>query len=349
MQRRLNDSPCSGVRCGIVLSAGNGTRMREFVYRSRGDYLPKQYINFIGKRSMLEHTFQRAEKLIPAQRLFTVVAREHLKFNEVRRQIAWRPQQTIVIQPRNKDTAPGILLPVAYLYKQHPDAAVVIFPSDHFVLEEDLFMRHVDLAFRLVEAERSRMVLLGVEPECADPEYGYIVPRQDIGGSDLGSARIVEAFVEKPSPEIVKKISKEGALWNTLVIVVRAKTLLEVFQRTTAELYYSFQPVLNAIGTPDEQHVIEQVYQELAPVNFSKAVLEALPVEQRRALLVLPVRGVTWSDWGASDRLLNTLRRMGKPGYPEQSGIFLRRETSRLSPRKNVGMLVKRIQDASRN
>jgi mannose-1-phosphate guanylyltransferase len=81
MELRPSDSSVPRIRCGIVLSGGNGGRIRDFVSQLRDCDLPKQYINFVGKRSMLEHTFQRAEKLIPAQRLFTVLASEHLNFD----------------------------------------------------------------------------------------------------------------------------------------------------------------------------------------------------------------------------------------------------------------------------
>jgi len=79
-----NDALGSADRWGIILSGGNGTRLRDLVYRRRADHLPKQYLNFIGKRSMLEHTLHRAEKLIPAQKLLTVISKEHLQFDEVR-------------------------------------------------------------------------------------------------------------------------------------------------------------------------------------------------------------------------------------------------------------------------
>ena len=130
------DAASSAHRWGIVLAGGNGTRLRDLVYRKRADYLPKQYLNFIGKRSMLEHTLDRAEKLIPAPKLLTVIAREHLQFPEVSRQIAARPQECIIVQPENKDTGPGILLPLMHLHKRNPAAVVTIFPADHFILEE---------------------------------------------------------------------------------------------------------------------------------------------------------------------------------------------------------------------
>lgn len=313
-----SDESTAAVRCGIVLSAGNGTRLREFVRQHRGNDLPKQYINFVGNRSMLEHTCDRAEGLIPAHRLFIVVAKEHLQFREVHRQLQAKPPQSLVIQPVNKETAPGILLPLLHIYKRFPGAVVAVFPSDHFVLEEDIFMRHVEQAFRVVESDASRMVLLGLEPDEPDPQYGYIVPGENIYDS-RSSARQVEMFVEKPTSDAAKKIIASGALWNTMVMVFACKTLLSVMQRAAPEIYRSFEPIQDAIGTADEQQMIEQIYLKSPALNFSKGVLEALPWEHRRSLFVLPVRGVTWSDWGTADHLSSTLRRLGDRSKFDQS------------------------------
>ena len=338
-----NDSSSPAVRCGIILSGGNGKRLRDVVYRRRADYLPKQYLNFIGKRSMLEHTFQRAEKLIPTQKLLVVIAKEHLQFDEVRHQIASSPRECIVIQPENKDTGPGILLPLMHLYKGYPDAIVALFPSDHFILEEDLFMQHVDRAFRIVESNGSRIVLLGMEPNEPDPEYGYIVPGEKIDDSEPDSVRQVALFVEKPAAQAAKKIIRSGALWNTLVLVVRCKTLLQAIQRAVPELYRSFEPIQSAIGTPDEQRVIEEVYQKLPSLNFSKGVLEVLSFEHRQALVVLPVPGVTWSDWGTSDRLSSMLRQLGEPGYAPPERVLSERRALPVSSANNLAAL-RRIQ-----
>lgn len=151
-----------------------------------------------------------------------------------------------------------------------------------------------------------------MEPITPDPEYGYIVPGEKIKEPGLASARKVEMFVEKPEVEAATKIIRTGALWNTLVMVCRLTTLMNLFRCTSPELYRSFQPILKAIGTPNEQRVLDAVYHELSPINFSTAVLEVLPFEYRQDLLVLPVRGVTWSDWGSADRLLTGLKKISQ-------------------------------------
>jgi mannose-1-phosphate guanylyltransferase len=226
-----------------------------------------------------------------------------------------------------------------YLHKRSPDAIVTLFPSDHFILEEDLFMQHVERASRIVETDGSRIVLLGTEPNEPDPEYGYILYGGRIDTPDLNGGRTVEMFVEKPSADAAKMIMRKGALWNTLVLVVRCKTLLQAIERAAPELYRSFEPIQDAIGTPDEQRVIERVYQKLPSLNFSKGVLEILSYENRQNLRVLPVRGVTWKDWGTSDRLSKTLRQLGAPDLVTPEPVVSEGRALRVSSVRNLAVL----------
>jgi mannose-1-phosphate guanylyltransferase len=294
-------------RCGIVLAAGEGSRLRSFVENLRGDALPKQYVNFIGKRSMLEHTFCRAQKMIPAERLFTVVSQSHLRYPEVRRQLFVRPKACVVEQPENRDTAPGLLLPLAHLYKRYPDSTVVVFPSDHFILEEDLFMAYVDQAFCLVEQDSTRVVLLGISPSEAEPEYGYIVPGKRLSGPSVPDTREVSLFIEKPERDVARELLSCGGLWNTLVIVFKAQTFLKAVSQIAPRLFASFERIWRAVGTPSLGELVKEVYQQMYPLNLSKGLLEHLSMERSPALCVLPVQGVHWSDWGSEQRILRVL------------------------------------------
>ena len=304
------------VRCGIVLAAGEGERLKPFVHRLRGDGLPKQYINFIGTRSMLEHTFSRVEILLPSERLFTVISQRHLRYPEVREQLSSRPGETIVVQPENKETGPGLLLPLMHVYKRHPESAVAVFPSDHFVIEEGLFMAHVDLAFRVVERHPSYVVLLGMEPEEPEPEYGYILPGNKVARLAPLSIHEVSRFVEKPPLHVACELIKQGGLWNALVMVFKVGTLLKLVRRAAPALYRSFKRIEEAIGAPLMEAVIKEVYQRMRPINFSRQVLEIVSAERPSHLLVLPVRGVHWCDWGSEQRIIRVLRKVGYLGGP---------------------------------
>ena len=292
------------MRCGIVLAAGEGQRLQSFVRRLRGDSLSKQFVRFVGNRSMLEHTFNRVEKLIQPGCLFTVVNRHHLNHPEVKRQLESRAPDTIVIQPANRETGPGILLPLMHVYKKYPGADVAVFPSDHFILEEDIFMDHVEMAFRAVERSPSSLVLLGTQPHEPESEYGYIVP----GREALPGVREVLEFVEKPAPEAALKLMERGGLWNTMVIVFKIRTLLDLVRRADPRMYRSFEKIFQALGTDRETAAVNDVYDRIETVNFSKGLLEKFAGDDAGTVLVLAVRGVRWSDWGSERRITTALQ-----------------------------------------
>ena len=243
---------------------------------------------------MLEHTFHRAEKLIPTRQILTVISRHHLSRAEVCRQLASRPRETLIVQPANKETGPGILLPLMFIYKRCPQAIVAIFPSDHFVLEENRFMNHVKLAVQAVQQDPSRIVLLAIEPHEPETEYGYVVPHEDVG--ELGTRR-VSAFIEKPKTELASELVMAGGLWNTMTMVFKAHTLLQLVRSLHPALYLHFCCILDVLGTREERVTIDQVYENLEPINFSKQILERIAVDYPRSISVLPVSeffGATW-------------------------------------------------------
>lgn len=296
------------LRCGIVLAGGEGKRVQPFIRRLLGADLPKQYVNFIGTRSMLEHTFNRVEQLVPPERLFVILAGDHLNHIEVRRQIKNRHRHTVILQPINRETGPGLLLPLMHLIKYYPNSTVAIFPSDHFVLQESLFMTYVRQAFEEVEQFPTKIVFLGVKPSAPEQEYGYILPE----GPELDSQIPgVKAFVEKPAPRIAAQIMSLGGLWNTMVMVFKPEVLLHLVSLSAPELFFSFQQIFLSLGTGREALTIEKVYRQMPPLNFSKDLIEGLDLYSRNQLSVVPMEDVLWSDWGSEDRIVEVLVNLG--------------------------------------
>jgi mannose-1-phosphate guanylyltransferase len=98
-----------------------------------------------------------------------------------------------------------------------------------------------------------------------------------------------------------------GALWNTLVLAARAETLWEVGWQCFPEMMPLFERYGKAVGTSEEESVLESIYEVMPARNFSSHLLERLP--QRVA--VMELRDVLWSDWGKPERILETLQRIG--------------------------------------
>ena len=288
---------------GLVLAAGDGKRLQGYIRATRGDDLPKQYVNFVGQRSMLEHTFDRAQRLIAPERILTIVGQLHLRHGEVRRQLSSQASENVIVQPDNKETGPGIFLPLMHVFKRCPQAIISVFPSDHFILEEECFMDHVELAARAVNHDPSRIALLAMEADAPEVEYGYILPRAEPDHVSLWGTRGAARFVEKPHPQLAQELVRAGGLWNTMIMVFKVSTVLEILHRMYPTTYRYFTHIFDAIGTPAEIETVEAVYQMLEPMNFSKGFLERVADEYPDAISVLPVLKVFWSDLGSPRRI----------------------------------------------
>jgi mannose-1-phosphate guanylyltransferase len=254
---------------------------------------------------MLRRTIRRAERIIPPKRLLTVVIDPHLPY--VEEELGDRPSETIIVQPCNRETAPGILLPLLHVCQRDPQAIVAILPSDHFILEEEPFMAAVENAVAFVNEHPQHPVLLGVEPRRPEVEYGWIELGSAIGRHRDAEVYHVNRFWEKPSLEAASALYFNGCLWNTMVLVVRATALLELFERLTPALMRCFDRIKGTLVSHEEAGALQEVYAELPSVNFSQAILAPSP----HRLGVVRVRDVYWSDWGDPTRLQQDLARFG--------------------------------------
>jgi mannose-1-phosphate guanylyltransferase len=206
---------------GIVLAGGEGNRLKRFIQEYFGADAPKQFCAFVGRRTMIEQALRRAERIIPRKRLVVVATAHHRRY--VFDAVTARPPGTILIQPANRETAPGILLPLVRVLHSDPDAVVAILPSDHFVLPGRRFMAAVSEAATYVSGDGSESVVLrGVEPTDAESDYGWVEPRSPAGVRSHLSIRPINRFVEKPSDGCARELMKKGWLWNTMVMVARA-------------------------------------------------------------------------------------------------------------------------------
>lgn len=255
---------------------------------------------------MVQHTLGRAETLIPRENILVVVDPKHREV--IDHQLKDRPPETVIFQPVNRETAPGVLLPLASIYRNDPVSTVAIFPADHFILEENRFMEHVRAARSAVQLFPEKIVLLGIEPDAPEAEYGWIQPGKRFLDLNNMEIRQVERFHEKPHSTTANDFFKKGFLWNTLVMVTRCSTLWKLVLEALPGMRDPFEKILKALGTSEEQQVIHQEYQKIESATISHGVLEKHPSR----LLVAKVKEVFWSDWGNGPRVLDSLKKIGR-------------------------------------
>jgi mannose-1-phosphate guanylyltransferase len=168
-------------------------------------------------------------------------------------------------------------------------------------------MAHVGAAFATVEARPDLIVLLGIEAESPEVQYGWVEagdPLFDRAGYPVYRVR---RFWEKPAPAVAETLLRRGCLWNSFVLVARVPALLAMVRRATPHLYGAFMAAWLRRPLVGEGEAMRSVYASLRSTSFSVDVLETNPANRA----VLPVRGVAWSDWGDPDRVLRTLGRLG--------------------------------------
>ena len=91
----------------------------------------------------------------------------------------------MIVQPANRKTGPGLLLPLLWIAHRDPKAMVAVFPAYHFIWEESWFLAHVAEAVGVSSRCLDRIILLGMEPEVPETGYGwtYAESRGPTGGS----------------------------------------------------------------------------------------------------------------------------------------------------------------------
>ncbi len=295
----------------IILSGGTGERSYPFIEQWLGYPLPKPYCTFVGTRSMLQHTVGRADRLSPKDQKVIVV--DPIYQNLACSHLEQHMTGQIILQPKNCDTAAEIFLPLTYVLTKDPNATVLIFPADHFVFPEERFVENLQQAIKVAELMIDRIVLFGASPTYFELEYGWLEKGVPIGGGLGVQVYKVESFIDKPDANQGLNAMTRGALWNTTVIVTKATALWHFGWNGFPDLMDRFARLKEAIGTSREGHILQSIYQDMPHYNFSSDFLQRISDH----VGVMELEGVVWSDWGRPERIVETLRVLGKkPVFP---------------------------------
>jgi mannose-1-phosphate guanylyltransferase len=210
------------------------------------------------------------------------------------------------VQPSNRETSASILFPLLHVVRRDPEARVIIFPSDHFILEEHRFMKYVAAGDAFIERHSKYLLLLGVELIHPGADYGWIETSMKIAEIDGSEIFRVKRFLEKPDAQKASVLQKNHSLCNTMVLAGLASTVIRKFRLTTPAVFQAFKRIDAELLSPREGEVVEEVYATLPSVDFSNAILQHDP----RGLAVLRVHDVYWNDWGSGGRIEADLARL---------------------------------------
>ena len=210
------------------------------------------------------------------------------------------PLSRVVVQPDNRGTTAAILVTLLRILRFEHDAIVTFFPADHHYSNDLSLLQAVDTAAGTLRLYPQSIILLGAAPQYPEVEYGWIEPGLGVPSSRCSLFR-VQRFWEKPAHKTASLLIHRGCLWNTFVMVGRARAFLDAITDADREV--------RAILARECTHGADSLFHMLTPGDFSRQVLSACT----ERLLVLPLRGTEWSDLGTPERVSATLKREKPP------------------------------------
>ena len=189
----------------VIMGGGIGSRFWPF---SRESY-PKQFLDFFGSgRSLLQMTFDRFAKIIPTENIYIVTNESYADL--IKEQLPELAEEQILLEPARRNTAPCIAYAAYHIKACNPEANIVVAPSDHLILKEDVFLRDVQKALDFVKRNRA-LVTLGIKPSRPETGYGYIQSSDTV----VDDFTKVKTFTEKPDLELAKVLYKRQDKFNT--------------------------------------------------------------------------------------------------------------------------------------
>jgi mannose-1-phosphate guanylyltransferase len=210
------------------------------------------------------------------------------------------PLSRVVVQPDNRGTTAAILVTLLRVLRFEQDAVVTFFPADHHFSNEASLLDAVDTAAGAIRLYPESIILLGAAPQYPEVEYGWIEPGSRVPSSRSSLFR-VRRFWEKPAHKAANLLMDRGCLWNTFVMVGRARAFLDAIALAV--------PDVRATLARSGAHSADSLFDTLVPGDFSRQVLAACT----ERMLVLRLNGTEWSDLGTPERVFATLKREGVP------------------------------------
>jgi mannose-1-phosphate guanylyltransferase len=256
---------------GVIIAGGVGTR---FWPRSR-EKSPKQFLEILGKGTMIQNTMGRLQGFVDARNTFVVTNR--IQKNHVLKQLPSVPEENIIVEPVGRNTAPCIGLAALHVRAIDPEAVMVVLPADHVIKDSEEFQRILAVAVETAYSSSS-LITIGIKPTHPETGYGYIQIFNEKGEHNPYFAKgvlKVKTFAEKPNLQTAERFMESGDfLWNSGMFVWRADAILQQIQRCLPDLGAELNKIAEVVGTQQYQPTLEKVYGLIRGISIDYGVME---------------------------------------------------------------------------
>lgn len=268
----------------VILAGGEGTRFAPLSTKER----PKQFLEITDcRQTMLRQTFLRILPLVPVQNIYVSTNQRYVGL--VSDQLPEILPKNIIGEPCKKNTAPPIALISRLILQRDPEAVILFFPSDHFILDTEVALFHFNAATKLT-LEEEVLVTFGVPPQFPSSDYGYI--RKDKMTHASGAEK-VHSFVEKPDLKTAEGYLQTGdTYWNSGMFAWRASVFLEALSQHAPRLFSLLQDISFEPGGELDDKQCCTYFERAESISVDYAVME-----KADNVMVFPFKA-GWSDVG---------------------------------------------------
>jgi mannose-1-phosphate guanylyltransferase len=274
----------------VILAGGRGTRFWPLSRKKRA----KQLLALDGKQTMIQQTVARLLPLAPPKQ-FWIITNDDLR-PAILKQLPKLPKTQVLAEPVGRNTAPAIGLAAFLLLREHPDAVIGMFPSDHVIADEKSYRATIERAAEIAAAGEN-IVVLGIRPTRAETGYGYI----EVGSASSGGALRVRRFTEKPDAEKATVFVAAGNyFWNSGMFLWSARTLAKALREHLPRTAPLLEEIAAAFGTRKFAATFRRLYPKCENISIDYAVLEPRSAkgEQAGNIFCLPA-DFGWNDLGS--------------------------------------------------
>ena len=248
------------------MGGGVGSRFWPFSKEDK----PKQFLDFFGTgRSLLQSTFDRFKKIIPIENIFVVTNDAYADMTL--KQLPELAKNQILLEPLRRNTAPAIAFAVFHIQAINPDANIVVAPSDHLILKEDIFLSEIERGLEFVE-KNPFLLTLGIKPSRPETGYGYI---QENHEEIVDGIKKVKTFTEKPNIDLAKVFFESGEfVWNSGIFLWNTKSIIESFRKHLPDIVNKFNEGKEFFNTPREKEFIDQAFPFCPNISIDYGIME---------------------------------------------------------------------------
>ncbi len=279
----------------LIMAGGRGTRF----WPASTEEHPKQFLNLIGNRTMIQETVHRLLPLIDINHIFICTDKKYK--NICMEQLPELPEKNIIIEPVGRNTAPCVLLSTVYIEQIFNNANIIVLPSDHQINNEKEFLSVLSDANSFVINNNEAIITIGITPNRPETGYGYINFSNTIGIINTHEIKKVNCFVEKPNEEIAQKYIDDGHyLWNAGMFMFNAKFMKTQYKKHAKDLNNIIDN-LPSINNSNYIKALESEYPKCESISIDFAIME-----KTDKLCVIPA-DFGWDDiggWKALNRYI---------------------------------------------